>query len=88
MGIDEIVKRHPVPAPVFYSKWHNAIANSQKFLFQRCQKKSLLATRQKFYADCPFHRTKRLPKNCFNHNTRERQFLPALKDWVSLPSTA
>jgi dienelactone hydrolase len=79
---------HGINIPNLPIKWDNLVAYSKKLISQCLQKVRLSFRCQKLYADGSFHKAKNYANRLFytQRNTEERQFLPALKDWVSLPS--
>ena len=85
-GVDEVVQGYAVPTSMLHNRRYNAVADGEKLVSQLRQENSLLSGNQKLYTDRSFHGDGILAETVFTHNTRERQCLQVLKDWVSLSS--
>jgi hypothetical protein len=76
-----------IPAAMLDCKRDNLITRAQKLISQRLKLIRLIFSQSKLYADGPFHIAKNYIKRLFDlQSIEERQFLPAMNDWVSLPS--
>ena len=86
LGIGKIMQGYTIPASMQDCKWDDCIASAKKRVSQFFQLKGLVPCSIKLNVDCTFHCPDIVPTNYFKCNIEERQFLPVLKDWVSLPS--
>jgi hypothetical protein len=86
-SIANVMEGNSIPTAMLDCKRDCLVTRAQKLISQRLELIRLIFGQLKFYANRPFHRA----KNCINRlfylqPTEERQFLPAMNDWVSLPS--
>jgi hypothetical protein len=82
------MQSNPIPTPMFYNKRDYLVANGQELFIQSLEQMELILCHLQLYTDCPFHKEKNYANTLFylQFKMEGRQFLPALKDWVSLPS--
>lgn len=81
--IVKVMQTDPVILLLFTGKRRNFVAALRNYLLEFTKSFILRRTYSKLNRNGSFHKKEFTLQYCINSITRERQFLPALKDWVS-----